>query len=120
MAASYSFAPDGVAGSTRPSTKAYGVLNGQRTASGVLTIGATYSAPGGDVVPASLAPVFQQAIKDIIFKDSATSGGRVPAFDGATGKLKLLHTGSGLSSPLVEVGNGQALSDTIRVTLVGV
>jgi hypothetical protein len=120
MAASYSFAPDGVAGSTRPSTKAFGSLNGQRTASGVLTIGGTYTSPGGDALAANLAPVFQLAIKDVIFKDSATSGGRVPAFDGATGKLKLMHTGSGLSSPLVEVGNGQALSDSIRVMLVGV
>lgn len=120
MSASYSFAPDGVAGSTRPDPRAYQSVAGRRSATGVLTLGGTYTAPGGDVVPASLAPVFQQFVTHIEFLDGVTSGGLVPRFDPATRKLALFKTGSALGNALQEVANAAALSDTVRVRIQGV
>jgi hypothetical protein len=118
MAASYSFAPDGVAGSTRPSASAFGTLNGRRTAQGILTITGTYTT-GGDVVPV-LAPVHQSTLTHVEFLDGVTSGGLVPRFDPATRKLALFKTGSALGNALQEVANGAALNDNLRVRIQGI
>jgi hypothetical protein len=119
MAATATLAPDGTAGTTRPDPKSYTSLNGRRAVVGTLTLSGTYTNPGGDVLPLALTPFSPNRIDQVVFTDSVTSGGLVPQFNPATGKLSLFKTGSSTGNPLQEVANGAAVSDTIRVIVAG-